>query len=1157
MHLRQPNLTTIPKLLSLLMCFTSILLFWGCEQKAAVENAPYPDSLQVFKLLEPEQTNISFRNDIPEDEYTNPLVYEYTYNGGGVAIGDVNGDGLDDIYFTANKKSNKLYLNKGNRGSASGGHAPLKFEDVTDIAGVAGEKGWKTGVTMADVNGDGLLDIYVCRSGNLPGEIRQNQLYINQGNDSSHIPVFKEQAALYGLADSAFSTHAAFFDYDRDDDLDMILLNHSPRRFNNLDDTNIHRMMNTPDALTGVKLYSNDQNHFKDITASSGINNTRLSYGLGLSIADVNNDGWPDIYLSNDYLSPDCLYINNGDGIGRQSAGHARSGDSRSGRQSAFSNQIDSMLGHTSQFSMGNDVADINNDGLPDIFTLDMLPEDNRRQKLLFANDNYELFALRHRTGLHKQYMRNMLHLGNGDETFSEIAQLAGISNTDWSWAPLFADYDNDGWKDLFITNGYVHDYTNMDFLKYMSNYVSNHRNDIGRKDLLELVLKMPSSNVTNYIFKNNGGITFTKMDTTWGINIPSNSNGAAYADLDNDGDLDLVINNINDVAFIYRNDANQIFQNNYLSIKLEGEKQNRFGVGAKVTLYSGEEKQVQQQLMSRGFQSSVSPVLHFGLGKVSTIDSVHINWQSGKQQWLSNVKANQRIVCKESDATEPLQEAEKEMMPVFAAVPPPVLFVHEENGVNDFKRQPLMTNTLSYSGPCMAAGDMNGDGLEDFFIGGATGQAGSIFLQQPNGQFKKLPQLVLQGDRTYEDTDAVWFDADGDGDLDLYICSGGYDQFLPKDPLLQDRLYINDGNGTFRRDVYALPLMYTSSSCVSAADINGDGYMDLFLGGRVIPGRYPEPARSYILINDGTGRFTDETQKFAPELVQPGMITDAVWVDMNGDKNPDLITAGEWMPIQVWINDEGKLVEKTIDYFEEKTYGWWNKLLITDLNEDGKMDIVAGNMGLNAQIKASVQEPAELYYKDFDGNGSVDPILCFYIQGKPYPYVSRDELLDQMSIMRSRFTSYERYADAQLTDIFTEQELEEVNRLQANNLKTTCFISTPAGKYQQGTLPLQAQYAPVFAMEVLDYNGDGKKDLLLGGNISHARIRMGNYDANYGILLKGDGEGSFEYIPQTASGICIKGDIRSFSMISDVVLVGINGRRTQAYKLTAGGLPK
>lgn len=956
----------------------------------------------------------------------------------------------------------------------------------------------------------------------------QSKLDVTDGNG---IPLFKEEAALYGLADSAFSTHAAFLDYDRDGDLDMILLNHSPRRFNNLDDSNIHRMMNTPDALTGVKLFKNDHNQFKDISASSGIRNTRLSYGLGVSIADVDADGWPDIYLSNDYLSPDYLYINSGDGT--------------------FTNKIDSMLGHTSQFSMGNDIADINNDGLPDILTLDMLPEDNKRQKLLFANDNYEVFDLQHRSGLHKQYMCNMLHLNNGDGTFSEVAQMAGISNTDWSWAPLFADYDNDGWKDLFITNGYVHDYTNMDFLKYMGNYVSNHRGNIDREDLLELVRKMPSSNVKNYVFKNNGGITFTKMNSAWGINIASNSNGAAYADLDNDGDLDLVINNINDVAFIYRNDANHIFQNNYLSVKLDGEKQNRFGVGARVTLYNGEGKQVQQQLMSRGFQSSVSPVLHFGLGRVDVIDSIHVAWQSGNQQWIQKVSANQQIKFEESEATKPLQEVEKETLPVFSPIPPPVVFTHKENDVNDFKRQPLLTNTLSYSGPCKEAGDMNGDGLEDFFIGGATGQAGSIFLQQPGRQFKELPQLVLQGDRAYEDTDAAWFDADADGDLDLYVCSGGYNQFIPEDPLLLDRLYINDGKGTFRRDVNALPQMYTSSGCVSATDINGDGYMDLSVGGRVIPGRYPEGARSYILINDGKGKFTDQTQKMAPELVRPGMMTDAVWVDMNDDELPDLVTVGEWMPIQVWINTKGKLVEKTAGYFEEKVYGWWNKLLVADLNGDGKMDIIAGNMGLNAQMKASIQEPAELYYKDFDGNGSVDPILCYYIQGEPYPYVSRDELLDQVSIMRTRFTSYESYADAQLTDIFTEQELEGVKKLEAHHLQTTCFISTPTGKYQQGKLPLQAQYAPIFAMELLDYNGDGKKDLLLGGNISHSRIRMGNYDANYGVLLKGDNKGNFEYIPQAESGICIKGDARSFSMIGDVVFVGVNGGLMQAYKLT------
>jgi hypothetical protein len=1068
---------------------------------------------------------------LAEDELTNVLVYEYTYNGGGVALGDVNGDGLDDVYFTANKGSNRLYVNRGH----------LRFEDVTQAASVGLAEGWKTGVTMVDINADGLLDMYVCRSGDRPGRQRQNQLFVNLGANKQGIPRFREQAAACGLADSAFSTQAVFFDYDHDQDLDMLLLNHSPRRFESLDDSYIKQLLATPDPLTGLKLYQNEGSegsktgslpHFREVAASAGLLNTRLSFGLGVSVSDFNHDGWPDVYVSSDYLAPDYLYINNKNGT--------------------FTDRLGEQMGHTSLSSMGNDAADINNDGTPDLVTLDMLPADNRRQKLLFASDNFELFQVREQAGLHKQYMRNMLHLNNGNGTFSEVGQLAGVSNTDWSWAPLLADYDNDGWKDLFVTNGFLHDYTNLDFLKYMGDFLHDRQGDVQRKTLLELVRKMPSSNMTGYAFRNQGGARFADVSASWGITTPANGNGAAYADLDNDGDLDMVVNNLNGPAFVYENRASKLLKNRALTVRLEGAGQNRLGIGARVTLYRGGASQVQEQLVSRGYQSSVSPVLHFGLGAGAPPDSVRVEWPSARQQLLAPVLATSPLVLREAEA-HPVRPARvAASTQVFQAVASPLQATAPENEVNDFKRQPLLVNSLSYGGPCLAQADVNGDGRADLFMGGAAGYPGRVFAQQASGQFTELYEPDLAADNLPEDSAALFFDADGDGDQDLYVGSGGYDNFMPTDPLLQDRLYFNNGRGNFGRSPTSLPFMPTSTGCVRAADVNGDGHPDLFVGGRVVPGRYPEPPASYLLLNDGHGHFTDQTARWAPPLRRLGMVTDAAWVDMNGDQRPDLVTVGEWLPVQVWLNDGRGFTERTTTYLPGQLTGWWNTLLVKDLNGDSKPDLVVGNMGLNTQCRASTREPAELVYKDFDENGAVDPILCLYNQGKSYPYVSRDELLDQLSMTRSRFPNYASYAGAGLTDIFTKEELQGANSLRATHLTTTCLLSTPQARYQLAPLPPEAQYAPVHALAAGDYDGDGHPDLLLGGNSSHSRVRFGNADASYGLLLRGDGQGHFAAVPPARAGLRVQGDIRSFAQVGRVLLVGLNNQPIQAYALPA-----
>ena len=1096
--------------------FFAINLIAGCSSDTGHSSSSVEEPL--FALLPAEKTHVDFNNELEESLNMNVLMYEYYYNGGGVAVGDVNGDGLQDLYFSGNAVNNRLYLNKGN----------MQFEDVTDQAGVAGRPGpWKTGVCMVDINGDGKLDIYACHSGMLPSIKRTNELFINEGNDAKGIPQFSEEAGEYGLADTGYSTQSFFFDYDRDGDLDMLLLHHNPRNLAVLNPNATALLFKQPDAAIGLKLYRNDNNRFSDVTATANLNNSTLSYGLGAGIADINGDGWPDMYISNDYGVPDFLYINNKNGT--------------------FTNELEKCLGHISQFSMGDAVADVNNDALPDIFTLDMLPEDNHRQKLLFAPDNYEKFDVLLKSGFYYQYMRNMLHINNGNNTFSEIGQLAGISNTDWSWAPLFADFDNDGWKDLFVTNGYLRDYTNLDFIMYL-NKVEENSPRLTREDVLQMIDKMPASNVINYLFKNKG-LTFSNVSNDWGINLPSNSNGAAYADLDNDGDLDLIVNNINLPAFIYQNNESNKPGNHYLSIKLEGNIPNTYGNGAKITVWCINKKQYLEQEPSLGYQSSVSPVLHFGVGDNAVIDSLRIVWQSGRQQVLTNIKANQEFTLQEKNAND-IYRQPSATNPLFTEIKSPIDYSDKTPDINDFKRQPLMTNPQSFVGPCVAKVDVNGDGLEDAYVGGGNGQPAALYLQEKNGAFIKKSEPAFETEKKSTDADAVFFDANKDGFADLYVVSGGYLNFAADDALLQDRLYVNDGKGNFTKAVNALPEMHVSKSCARITDINNDGFPDIFVGGRVIPGFYPETPQSFLLVNDGKGHFTNKIAELAPGLQKAGMVTDAAWIDVNNDKKNDLVVVGEWMPVSIFINVNGKLENKTKDYFDKEYSGWWNKLTVGDFNKDGKQDLIIGNQGLNSQCRATDKEPAELYYKDFDANGTIDPILCFYIQGKSYPYMSRDELFSQLSYMHKKFENYKSYADATINDLFTKDELKDAGHLQANYFKTTLFEASANGKFVEKPLPVEAQYSPVFTITSLDYDKDSNEDVLLCGNLNHARLRLGKFDANYGILLHNDGKGNFTYVKQGLSGFQLRGDVRSVAAINSTLFFGINQEALKAYQL-------
>lgn len=1128
-----------------LFLLVSLVSAVSCNRSKRTDKPAESGGPPLFTLLSPDQTGVTFGNNLTEGLNTNVLMYEYFYNGGGVAIGDLNGDGLDDIYFSGNMVPNQLYLNKGN----------MKFADITSTAGVAGREGpWRTGVSMVDVNGDQRLDLFVCYSGALPPQKRMPQLFINDGPDAQGIPHFSDQTVQYGLDRPGQSTQGVFFDYDRDGDLDLFLLNHNPRLLPILDPDATAAIMKQSDPEIGVRLLKNTNNHFDDITDRSGLSSSVLSYGLGIGISDLNADGWPDLYISNDYGVPDYLYINNQGGL----AGGP-----------VFTNQLKNSIRHTSHFSMGNDVADVNNDARPDILTLDMLPEDNRRQKLLMAPDNYEKFDLAVASGFHYQHMRNMLQLNEGVlETgkagtatpfFAETGQLAGISNTDWSWSPLLADYDNDGWKDLYVTNGYVRDYTNQDFLKFMTDYMQNRPANFGREDVLQLVHKIPSSNVMNYMFRNRGGeraseVTFANVGADWGLTQTSNSTGAAYADLDNDGDLDLVVNNTNQPAFIFQNQANKERKHHYLSLKLAGNSPNTQGIGAKITLYQKGKQQFLEQMPTRGYQSSMSPRLHFGLGTDATIDSVRVVWLSGKQQVLTKVTADQILTVAEKEAKTSYQNPAI-ITSFFEEIKSPVAYTDPINKTNDFKRQTLLVNAQSFMGPCLAKADVNGDGLEDVYVGGSQEQVGALFVQQVGHQFSRKTQPAFEADKASNDADAVFFDANADGFPDLYVCSGTYGDLLPGDPRLNDRLYVNDGKGNFTKSANALPPMQTSAACVRVVDVNRDGRPDLFVGGRVVPGRYPEPPRSYLLVNEGMGRFTDRTAQIAPMLSGLGMVTDAAWVDLNADRQPELVVVGEWMPITVLGLDKTggsgiRLTDQTTTYFEKTYRGWWNKLLVDDFNGDGRPDLVVGNQGLNTQCHASDQEPAELIYKDFDKNGKIDPILCLYVQGKSYPHATRDELLDQLGMLRHRFTNYDSYSNATLTDVFTAEELKETNKLIANQLTTSCFVSGPSGKVTEKPLPLAAQCSPVFTITALDYDHDGHKDLLLCGNTTQARLRFGRSDANYGLLFRGDGKGNFVPIAQQEAGFRLAGDVRTVLLVGNTLLFGINQQPVKAYTL-------
>lgn len=1067
-----------------------------------------------FTLLKPKETGIHFANKLIEDETSNVLAYEYFYNGGGVAIGDLNNDGLQDLFFTGNMVPDRVYVNRGN----------LSFEDISSKSGINKDKNtWKTGVSLVDINGDGWLDIYVCYSGSGDLASRRNKLYVNNKDLT-----FTERASEYGLDLPDHSIQAVFFDYDKDNDLDVYLLNHNTEDFKRFDAAAVK---STRHEFAGDKLLRNDQGRFMDVSEKAGIKGNPIGFGLGVAVADVNHDGWPDILVSNDYIEQDYFYINNGDGT--------------------FSDQLENALGHISYFSMGNEMVDINNDGLPDLITLDMLPEDNQRQKLLYGPENYEIYQNMIDNKFHHQLMRNMVQLNNGDGTFSEVGQLMGMSNTDWSWAPLVADFDNDGWKDLFITNGYLRDYTNMDFMKFYADKELKKAQG-SPTALMDILKEMPSITTPNYIFRNTGGYQFENKVMEWGFTQPLLSNGAAHADLDNDGDLEIILNNVNNKASIYRNDSDRD-NHHFLQLQL-GTAYPLEAIGAKVWVYGQGNMQFQEFNPSRGFQSSMFTPLHFGLGKVEEVDSIKVVWADNKSQVLYQIPVNQKLVLnpKEAEVLQqwPLKTPEE---PLFLTLEDSMPYDHIEDDFNDFKRQSLMPNMLSHQGPHLAQADINGDGLIDLYASGAKRQAGVMLVQRRDGTWTPSAQPELDEDFLNEDTDALFFDADSDGDMDLYVVSGGF-AYLEVDVLLQDRLYMNDGKGNFTRAPEHLPSFWTSGSSVTPIDIDRDGDLDLFIGGRVIPGRYPEHVNSHILINDGAGRFSDGTAKHAPFLNDFGMVTDAEVLDVDEDGWQDLVVVGEWMAITLLKNEGGMLKKDQVPGIKAGSTGWWNRIVAEDLDNDGDLDLVIGNFGWNSQLKPSEKEPVEIVYADFDKNESLDPFLTYYIQGKSYPLVSRDEALNQLFSLRKKFPDYKSYSEATLDKILTPEQLKTAQKLKAETFSSVVLENKGDGTFAWQELPVEAQFAPVYAIALLDVDGDGLKDLILGGNQSYTRIKIGKMDANYGMLFKNMGGCQYTYVPQYQSGIGVKGDVRDIAVVNrekdTVLLFGRNDNTMVKYIL-------
>jgi len=1108
-----------------------LLLLVACESQPETEQAATttPEETPTstyFQLLDSSATGIGFTNQVADQNDFNILTYRNFYNGGGVAIGDINNDGLADLYFTSNLEKNRLYLNQGD----------FTFEDVTGQTRVGGTKSWSTGAAMADVNGDGWLDIYVSNSGDVAGGNKENELFINSGTLSEEgLPTFTEQAEAYGLNNQGYSTQAAFFDYDLDGDLDCYLLNNSFKDPSRID---LYRSMrDKPDELGGDKLYRNpgsrsdpgEVRKFEDVTQEAGIYSSAIGFGLGTVIGDINQDNYPDIYVSNDFWERDYLYINQGDGT--------------------FSEELIDRIDFCSISSMGGDMADINNDGHPEIFTTDMLAGDNYRLKAMSAFDPYHLEDMKYRANYHYQIGQNCLHLNDGEGDFQEIGMLAEVAATDWSWGALFFDFENDGRKDLFVSNGIYRDLMYMDFRDFLAN------NDVYRKIALKeevdypaLIEQMPSNPIKNFAFANQSNFQFSNQAEALGLAQPSFSNGAAYGDLDNDGDLDLVVNNVNMPAFVYRNEAERT-ANNYLKIKFNGYAENPFGIGAKVTLRTRAGLQVLENYTTRGFESSVEPHLIFGLGSSEAIDQLEVIWPDGKRQTLAQVPANQTITLNHTEATETTPVQLSSPPPAFAEVSEELIqgkAQHQENTYNDFDHEILLWRMLSTEGPRVVAGDVNGDERDDFILLGAIDDEDKLFVQTSTGQFRRMNIADFQATKNFESSCGALFDHDGDGDLDLVLGAGG-NEYQRGSQQFALRYFKNDGQGNFTLDNSQLPPIVGNFSTVEAEDFDADGDIDLFLGGRCIPGNYGLPPRSFLLVND-QGRWQDATPE---SLAGVGMVTDAAWADTDGDQDQDLVVVGDWMGITIFKNNQGRLGQAQV---LPNSNGWWTRLEAADLDQDGDTDFVLGNWGLNTKFKASSQKPVTMFVNDFDQNNKSEFILNWYPpqDDQAYPFATKMEITKQLPNLRKQILKYEDYSSQTYESLFPANTREASIAYQAEYLESAVLWNEGA-QFSLQALPIEAQVAPVFAIAVNDWNNDGHADIWLGGNFYALKPQVGRHNASRGVFLTGMGKKRFRPVSSAMSGIHIEGEVRDAVILpvnqKSVMLVARNNDEVLMYR--------